>query len=45
MHETETNEFKDRVTINAVLAFTAYGLVWTPIVMQMCRKYRMKLSH
>ena len=26
MNETETNEFKDRVTINAVLAFTAYGL-------------------
>ena len=26
MNETETNEFKDRVTINSVLAFTAYGL-------------------
>ena len=26
MNETKTNEFKDRVTINAVLAFTAYGL-------------------
>ena len=26
MNETETNEFKDRVTINSVLAFTSYGL-------------------
>ena len=26
MNEIETNEFKDRVTINAVLAFTTYGL-------------------
>ena len=36
MNGTETNEFIDKVIINAVLAFTAYGL--DTVAMQMCKK-------
>ena len=45
MNEPETNEFKYRVTINAVLAFTAYSLhTGSDANVQKILEY-LKLSH